>query len=74
VQTTIQNGRIVDVRFLEFPQDRRTSQRINSYAVPYLQKEAIQAQKAQVNIISGATLTSQAFSMSLQSALDKAKS
>ena len=74
VQTTIQNGKIVDVKFLEFPQDRRTSQRINSYAVPYLQKEAIQAQNAQVNFISGATLTSQAFTVSLQSALNQAKS
>ena len=73
VQTTIQGGRITDVQFLEFPQDRRTSQRINSIAVPDLQQEAIQAQTANVDIISGATLTSEAFIVSLQSALDAAK-
>jgi uncharacterized protein with FMN-binding domain len=40
--------------------------------VPYLQQEALQAQSANVNIITGATLTSEAFMMSLQSALTKA--
>jgi len=73
VQTIIQGGRITDVHFLEYPQDRRTSQRINSFAVPNLQQEAIQAQTANVDIISGATLTSEAFRVSLQAALDSAK-
>jgi uncharacterized protein with FMN-binding domain len=41
--------------------------------VPALRREAIQAQNAQVDIISGATLTSEAFIQSLQSALDQAK-
>ncbi|HUH97367.1 MAG TPA: FMN-binding protein [Anaerolineales bacterium] len=72
VQTTIQNGRIADVQFLQYPSDRRTSQRINSIAMPYLQQEAIQVQSANVDIISGATLTSEGFQMSLQSALASA--
>jgi uncharacterized protein with FMN-binding domain len=74
VQVTIQGGKLASVKFLQFPNDRRTSQRINSQAVPMLQSEAIQAQTAQVDIISGATLTSQAFIESLQSALDNARS
>ncbi|HEY3345635.1 MAG TPA: FMN-binding protein [Anaerolineaceae bacterium] len=73
VQAVIQQGKIANVQFLEYPNDRRTSVRINSYAVPTLQQEAVQAQNANVDIISGATLTSQAFSMSLQPALDQAK-
>ena len=73
VQAVIQNGKIANVQFLEYPNDRRTSVRINSFAVPYLQQEAIQAQSANVNLITGATLTSEAFQMSLQSALGKAK-
>lgn len=73
VQATIQNGQIASVNFLEYPQHRRTSQEINAQAMPYLQTEAMQAQSANVNIISGATLTSEAFIMSLQSALDTAK-
>lgn len=73
VQATIQGGKITDVQFLEYPNDRRTSVRINSIAVPDLQQEAIQAQTANVDIVSGATLTSEAFIASLQSALDAAK-
>ena len=73
VQATIQNGKINDVQFVQFPSDRRTSPSINSIAVPELQQEAIQAQSANVDIISGATLTSEGFQMSLQSALDQAR-
>jgi uncharacterized protein with FMN-binding domain len=73
VQATVKNGQLADVQFLQYPTDRRTSQRINSYAVPYLQQEAIQAQSANVNLISGATLTSEGFSMSLDNALASAK-
>jgi uncharacterized protein with FMN-binding domain len=72
VQATIKGGTIHDVQFLQYPNDRRTSQQINSIAMPYLQQEAIQAQSAQVNIISGATLTSEGFAISLQSALQSA--
>jgi uncharacterized protein with FMN-binding domain len=73
VQVVVKNGKIANVQFLEYPNDRRTSQRINSFAVPTLQQEAMQAQSASVDWISGATLTSQAFQMSLQSALNQAK-
>ena len=73
VEAIVQNGKIADVQFLEYPNDRRTSQSINSVAMPYLQQEAVQAQSANVDLISGATLTSQAFIMSLQSALSSAK-
>jgi uncharacterized protein with FMN-binding domain len=72
VQATVQNGKIADVQFLQYPSDRRTSQQINAFAMPNLQQEAIQAQSANVNIISGATLTSEGFAMSLQSALANA--
>lgn len=74
VQVTVRNGKIADVQFLEYPSDRRTSVRINTFAVPYLQHEAVQAQNANVDIIGGATLTSEAFIRSLQSALSQAKS
>ena len=73
VQVVITRGKIKTVNFLNYPNDRRTSVRINSFAVPYLQSEAIQAQSANVDVISGATLTSEAFMISLQSALDGAR-
>jgi uncharacterized protein with FMN-binding domain len=72
VQAKVQNGKITAVQFLQYPTDRRTSQQINAIAVPYLQQEAIQAQSANVDIVSGATLTSEGFQMSLQSALANA--
>jgi uncharacterized protein with FMN-binding domain len=73
VEAVIQQGKITDVQFLDYPHDRRTSQFINSQAMPWLMQEAIQAQSANVNIISGATLTSEAFIQSLQSALTRAR-
>jgi uncharacterized protein with FMN-binding domain len=73
VQVVIQNGKIADVKFLDYPHDRRTSQEINAQAMPWLTQEAIQAQSANINIISGATLTSEAFANSLQSALTSAQ-
>ncbi len=72
VQVNIQGGAIKGVQFLQYPSDRRTSQQINSIAMPYLQQEAIQAQSARVDIISVATLTSEGFMASLQSALQSA--
>jgi uncharacterized protein with FMN-binding domain len=72
VKAVIEGGSIADVEFLDFPQDRRTSRRINSIATPYLVREAIQAQSARVDVISGATFTSEAFIESLRTALAQA--
>ncbi len=58
VQVVVQNGKIANVQFLDYPHDRRTSQRINDQVMPWLTQEAIQAQSASVDLISGATLTS----------------
>ncbi len=73
VQVTIQNGKITNVQVPQYPTDRRTSARINSQAVPWLQQEAMQAQNANVDLITGATLTSEGFQMSMQDALNQAK-
>jgi len=72
VEAVIQGGKIADVKFLDYPQDRRTSRFINSQAMPWLTQEAVQVQNANVDLISGATFTSQAFVQSLQVALDQA--
>lgn len=73
VQAVIKNGRIVDVIFLQAPNDNGTSVSINSQADPMLTQEAIQAQSANVDIISGASASSQAFQVSLADALSQAK-
>lgn len=73
VKAVIQDGRIIDTRFLDHPHQRDTSVAINDYAMPILKTEAIQAQNAQVDIVSGATFTSYAFQESLADALIQAK-
>lgn len=72
VKVSINAGKITDVVFLDYPKDRRTSQMISNQAMPILKQEAIIAQNANVDIISGATQTSDAFRESLQSAINKA--
>jgi uncharacterized protein with FMN-binding domain len=73
VSATIQNGVITAVDFLSYPNENPNSQYINQQATPYLKQEAIQAQSANVNVVTGATLTSNAFAQSLQTALNQAK-
>lgn len=73
VQTTISGGKITDVQFLKYPHDALRSMAINTIAMPNLKQEAIIAQNAQVDVVSGATDTSNAFIQSLQSALVQAK-
>ncbi len=72
VKVTISGGKMTDVQFLQYPNTHQTSVIINKQAMPYLQQEAIQAQSSNVQIISGATFTSQAFQQSLQNALSQA--
>lgn len=73
VLAVIQNGQLADVRFLQYPNDRSTSRYINSQAMPFLKQEAIQAQSANVDGVSGASATSQGFVQSLGSALSQAR-
>ncbi len=72
VSVTISGGKITNVKFLQYPNEHYTSVYINQQAMPYLKQEALQAQNANVQVISGATFTSQGFIQSLQSALNKA--
>ncbi len=73
VQANIQNGQLASVTVLQYPNDRRTSRYINSQALPMLKHEAVVAQSAQVDFVSGATLTSGAYVKSLRNALSQAK-
>ena len=72
VAVDITGGVVKQVRFLQYPNSHSTSVMINQQAMPYLIQEAIQAQSSRVQIISGATFTSEGFQQSLQSALAKA--
>ncbi len=73
VRAIISGGKITDVQFLDYPQDRQNSIRINTRAMPYLISEAISVQDSNVDTISGASFTSAAYRESLSSALLQAK-
>ena len=73
VEAVIKSGKISDVIFLQYPNSHGHSVEINNYAMPILKSEAIQAQNASVDTVSGATETSRAFQSSLASALALAK-
>lgn len=72
VQITVKNGTITAVNAVEYPINDPRDQEINSYAIPQLNQEALSAQSAQIDTVSGATYTSGGYLSSLQSALDQA--
>jgi len=72
VQVTMANGVITDVQAIQLPNDRGHSAEVSAYAGPMLRSEALAAQSAQIDSISGATYTSYGYQQSLQSALDQA--
>ena len=74
VRVTIKNGRLTDVTAVSYPTDNPRDQEINGYALPRLRSEALQAQSADIDTVSGATYTSDGYRQSLQSALDSASS
>lgn len=72
VQITVQAGKIVAAEAVSYPNHSHHDVEINSYAVPILNKQAVQAQSSQIDGVSGATVTSTGYQQSLQSAIDKA--
>ncbi|HEU0114031.1 MAG TPA: FMN-binding protein [Thermomicrobiales bacterium] len=72
VQAVIAGGQLRDVRFLQYPNHRGRSVAINQQAMPILTQEAIESQQAAVDVVTGATDTSEAFVQSLGSALAQA--
>lgn len=73
LKVIVKGGRIVDVQTPQMPFDRPRSQEISQAAAPLLHDEVLQAQSAQIDSLSGATFTSDAYVQSLQSALDQAR-
>jgi uncharacterized protein with FMN-binding domain len=72
IQAIVQSSKLASINVLQYPSDRRTSIAINGQALPMLRNEVVAAQSANVDIISGATLTSEAFIQSLGGALKQA--
>jgi uncharacterized protein with FMN-binding domain len=73
VRITVSGGKITAADVVQVPQGNPRDQEINSYAVPVLNSEVVQAQSAQIDTVSGATVTSDGYLQSLQSAIDAAQ-
>jgi uncharacterized protein with FMN-binding domain len=72
VQITIRSGRVVTATAITYPRGSGRDREINSYAIPVLERETVQAQSARIDTVSGATYTSDGYVRSLQAALDSA--
>jgi uncharacterized protein with FMN-binding domain len=57
---------------VQYPQNNPRDQEINAYALPQLNASVIAKQQGSIDAISGATVTSDGYIQSLQSAIDKA--
>lgn len=72
VQITVSGGQMTAADAIVYPNSDGKDVMINSRAIPVLNSEAVSAQSATIDSVSGATYTSQAYMQSLQSALDQA--
>jgi uncharacterized protein with FMN-binding domain len=73
VRVTVRGGRVTAADAVVYPVGTPRDVQINAFAIPRLNAEAVTADGARVDAVSGATYTSQGYSGSLQSALDRAR-
>ncbi|HOQ54664.1 MAG TPA: FMN-binding protein [Micropruina sp.] len=72
VRITVKDGTITAADAIEYPTANPKDQQINAYAIPQLNAEAVDAQSTNIDAVSGATVTSDGYIESLQSAIDQA--
>ena len=72
VQLTVEGGTITDVTVVDYPTENGKDRQINARAIPVLVQETLDAQSADIDMVSGATVTSEGYLESLQAALDEA--
>lgn len=73
VDITVSNGQVTNVDVPQYPDSNPRDQAINSRAIPQLVSETLAAQGPQIDLVSGATYTSDGYVESLQAALDQAQ-
>ncbi|EQM87094.1 MULTISPECIES: FMN-binding protein [Microbacterium] len=74
VRITVSGGQISDAQAIDYPDGNGRDRQINGTAIPRLVSETLQSQSAQIQMVSGATYTSDGYLSSLQSAIDQAHS
>jgi uncharacterized protein with FMN-binding domain len=73
VEVTVRGSTLLDVQAVQLPSDRRRSAEISDQAAPILRQETLAAQSGHIDLVSGATYTSEGYAQSLQAALDAAR-
>jgi uncharacterized protein with FMN-binding domain len=73
VAITVTDGKITNVAVPTYPSGNGRDQEINASALPILTRETLSAQSARIDTVSGATVTSDGYIQSLQSALAAAR-
>jgi uncharacterized protein with FMN-binding domain len=71
VRVTVEDGKITDIQGLVLTGNDPRSAQISASAEPTLKQDALSRQSADIDAVTGATLTSAGYAQSLQSALDK---
>ena len=72
VKITVASGKITQITVLKHPTGGKSDE-INSRSLPTYKQEALAAQSANINQVSGATETYKGFTGSLQSAINQAE-
>jgi uncharacterized protein with FMN-binding domain len=72
VSITMADRKITAVDVPQYPDGNHKDEEINADALPTLKQETLAAQSADIDMVSGATVTSDGYVQSLQSALDQA--
>ena len=73
VRVTFTGRRLTRVETVELTGTGARTQAINARAEPILREEALEAGSAKIDVVSGATYTSESYRESLQSAIDRAR-
>ena len=73
IAVVVSGGKIVDVNFLSMPSDQGHSRDVTAFAEPLLKQTTLSSQSANIDFVSGATTSSEAYQMSLQAALNQAQ-
>lgn len=73
VKATTRGGVLAEAQVVALTPDSGRSQEIESQAIPILHEEALRAHSANIDLVSGATYTSEGYISSLQAAIDRAR-
>ncbi len=71
VKVTVKASKILDVKVAKLQTADTYSQSLAQQVIPYLSRQVLKAQSSRISGISGATYTSEAYAMSVQSALSQ---